>query len=87
MRFEEVNDNDSQDLDGPTRYLASREQSGKQPELEASRRPPATARTDSWPEDQGADMNHSFADDRLLRLSSYGTKLNSKESGYNTDLV
>ena len=87
MRFEEVNDIDSQDLDSPTQYLASREQSGKQPELGASRRLPATARADYWPEDQGADISHSFADDNLLRLSRYGTKLNSKESGYNTDLV
>jgi hypothetical protein len=87
MRFREVNDTDSQDLDSPTQYLASREQGRKQPELGASRRPPATARADYWLEDQGADISHSFADDNLLRLSRYGTKLNSKESGYNTDLV
>jgi hypothetical protein len=88
IRCEEVNDNDSQDLDSPTQCLASREQSGKQPELGASRRPPATPRADHWPaEDQGADISHSFADDSLLRPSGYGTKLNSKESGYNTDLV
>jgi hypothetical protein len=84
MRFEEVNGNDSEDLDGPARYLASKEQSWKQPELEASR---LTARADYWLEDQGVDISHSFADDSLLRLSGYGTKLNSKESEYNADLV
>jgi len=81
MRFEEVNDNDSQDLDGPSQYHTSRELCGKQPKLGASMRPPAMARADSWLEDQGADINHSFADDSLLRLSGYGTKLNSIESG------
>lgn len=81
MRFEEVNDNDSQDLDSPGRYHTSRELYKKQPELGASMQPPATARADSWLEDQGADINHSFADDSLLRLSGYGKKLNSIESG------
>jgi hypothetical protein len=81
MRFEEVNDNDSQDLDGPSQHPTSREQCGNQPELGASRRPPAMARADSWLEDQGGDINQSFADDSLLRLSGYGTKLNSMESG------
>jgi hypothetical protein len=78
MRFEEFIGNDSQDLDGPSQYLASMEKCGNQPEPGAWRQLRAMARADYWLEDQGADINHSFSDDSLLRLSGYGTKLSSK---------